>query len=162
MKMMRVFFPVLLLCAAGPALAGSPGEALEKCLTGVDRATSATLAQPPEDIGAQLRVLAAQDSGCIGTAFSACAINRFTTSGCIVDLTHLLQGRLSQAMATHPFAEDRAEGLRAAYDNWLSSLPAPCDPKLTGGEEICTALGLGGRLIEARGWARRFDIETLE
>lgn len=160
--MAPVLVSVLLLCAASPALAGSSADALEKCLTGVDRATSAMLAHPPEDGGAQLRFLGGQDSGCLGTAFSACAINRFTTSGCITDLTRRLQGRLSQAMASHPFEEDRPEALRAAYDHWLSSPPAPCDPRLTGGEEVCAALGLGGRLIEARGWARRFDLEALD
>lgn len=160
--MMHLLFPVLLFFMASPALAGSPADALEKCLAGVDRATSAMLAQPPDDLDAQLRFLGGQDSGCLGTAFSACAINRLTTSGCLTDVTRLLQGRLSRAMATHPLEDDRPEALRASYDHWLSSPPAPCDPRLTGGEEVCAALGLGGRLIEARGWGRRFDVEALE
>jgi len=162
MRIIVAFCVLAKLSAAGPALAGAPSDALEQCLMRNDRATAAALAQPPEDIAALLPVLGGQDSGCIGTALSACTINRLGASGCLDDVTRQLQLRLSQAIAGHPVEEDRPVGLRSAYDHWLSAPPPPCDPQLAGGVSVCTALELGGRLIEARGWGRRFAFEALD
>lgn len=157
-----IFGPVLAGFATGPGLAGTAAEALEACLSRSDRATASTFAQPPEDIGAQLPLLASQDSGCIGTALSACMINPFTQGTCLADVSRVMQSRLARAIGSHPVEEDRPQALRAAYAHWRDAPPAPCDPRQTGGDEVCAALGLGGRLIEARGWARRFDLESLD
>jgi hypothetical protein len=154
--------PVLAAFIAGPGLAETASEAVDRCLARAERATVEAFAQPPEDIAARLQLLASQDSGCIGTALSACMINPFNQTACLDDVSRVLQSHLSRAMASHPVEEDRPETLRAAYDHWRGAPPAPCDPKVTGGEEVCAALGLGGRLIEARGWARRFDLEGLD
>lgn len=155
-------YPILCLIlggGAGFAHAGDAAGVLDRCLADSDRVTVSAMAGPAEDIPAQLPVLAGRDSGCIGTALSACTIRPFTSRACLDDLSRLLGSRLDSTTARHPDGDDRPEALRAAHDHWRTSAPDPCT---VGDKAVCTALGLGGRLIEARGWQRRFDLEAVK
>jgi len=148
---------LMLVGVAGHAHAGDAAEALDRCLADSDRATVSAMTGPAEDVLAQLPVLAGRDSGCIGTALSACTIRPFTSRACLDELSLLLGARLDSTAARHPDGDDRPEALRAAHDHWRTSASDPCT---VGDKTHCTALGLGGRLIEARGWKRRFDLEA--